>query len=141
MNPAVARALSITPQSSARDRTIDITTIGARTGRARRIEVWFYRVEGQIYLTTSPARRDWYANIVRNPAFTFHLKHDVRADLRAHGEPVTDHESRTRVFRSVIDDLNQPRNPAGISQPVEPLADWLNRSPLIHVTFPEGAHL
>lgn len=57
MDPRIEKALAITPSSSARERTIDITTIGARTGRQRRIEVWFYRVDGQIYLSSSPARR------------------------------------------------------------------------------------
>lgn len=138
MNPAIARALAITPASSARERTIDITTTGAKTGRQRRIEVWFYRVDGEIYLTTSPARRSWYANLLRHPRFTFHLTHGVRADLDAVATPVLDPARRVRVFVAIIDDLNQARNPAGIPQPVEPLDKWLTGSPLVHVTFPEG---
>lgn len=138
MHESVREALAITPATRARERTVDITTTGARTGRSRRIEVWFYRVDGEIYLTTAPARRDWYANIVRNPEFTFHLKHGVRADLRATGAPVLDAGHRERVFRSVIADLNQPSNPAGIPQPVEPLERWMSGSPLVHVTFTEG---
>jgi hypothetical protein len=59
MQPEIEKALAITPASGAPERTIDITTIGARTGRLRRIEVWFYRVDGQIYLSTQPARRSW----------------------------------------------------------------------------------
>jgi F420H(2)-dependent quinone reductase len=137
MNADVARALALTPASSSRDRTIDITTKGARTGRSRRIEVWFYRSDGRIYLSTAPARRDWYANIVANPEFTFHLKHRVRADLRAIGIPVLDVVERQRVFQSIIDDLNQPTNPAGIAQPVEPLSEWMAGSPLIRVEFVE----
>ena len=35
-------------QALAQDRTIDITTIGRRSGLPRRIETWFYRVEDQI---------------------------------------------------------------------------------------------
>ncbi|MWB97541.1 nitroreductase/quinone reductase family protein [Agromyces seonyuensis] len=136
----ITRALAMTPASSARERTIDITTIGARTGSARRIEVWFYRVDGEIYLTTSPARRSWYANLLRNPDFTFHLKHGIRADLHAHAEPIRDANTRAHVLGSIIDDLNQPRNPAGIPQPVEPLAAWLTGSPLMHITFPAGAN-
>ncbi len=136
MDESILRALAITPASSARERTVDITTIGARTGRPRRIEVWFYRVDGEIYLTTQPARRHWYTNIVQNPAFTFNLKHHVTADLPAVGTPVRDPGRRERVFRSVIADLNQPSNPAGIRQPVEPLETWLSGSPLVSVSFP-----
>ncbi|MDX3109057.1 nitroreductase/quinone reductase family protein [Nonomuraea angiospora] len=138
MDTEIREALAITPASPARERTIDITTIGARTGRPRRIEVWFYRVDGQIYLSTSPARRSWYANILANPAFSFHLKHRVRADLPAVGTPVRDRRRREAVFRSIIADLNQPWNPAGIAQPVEPLEEWMAGSPLVRVDFTEG---
>ena len=139
MDPDIERALAITPASSAHDRTIDITTTGTRSGRPRRIEIFFYRADGRIYLTTQPARRSWYANIVANPQFTFHLKHGVRADLDAVGTPVRDPQQREAVFRSIIDDLNQPTNPAGIPrQPVEPLVDWMAGSPLVHVEFDEG---
>jgi hypothetical protein len=139
MQPEIEKALAITPASRARERTIDITTTGARTGLPRRIEVWFYRVDGQVYLSTQPARRGWYANILRNPSFTFHLKHGVRADLPAIGTPVRDPQQREAVFRSIIADLNQPWNPAGIPQPVEPLEEWLAGSPLVRVDFIEGA--
>jgi hypothetical protein len=140
MDPEIERALAITPSSHARERTIDITTTGARTGKSRRIEVWFYRVDGRIYLSTSPARRSWYANIVANPEFVFHLKHGVRADLHAVGTPVLDRAQRETVFSSIIADLNQSWNPAGIRQPVEPLAEWMQGSPLISVDFPEGVN-
>ncbi|MFF2370753.1 nitroreductase/quinone reductase family protein [Agromyces sp. NPDC058110] len=138
MDPLISAALTITPASTARERTIDITTTGAKTGAARRIEVWFYRSDGRIYLTSSPARRSWYANIVANPEFLFHLKHGVHADLRAIGTPILDADERVAVFSSVIDDLNQPSNPAGIPQPVEPLDEWVNGSPLIRVAFEGG---
>lgn len=138
MDARIEKALAITPASHARERTIDITTTGARTGRPRRIEVWFYRVDGRIYLSSSPARRDWYANLVANPVFVFHLKHGVRADMRAVATPVLDAVRRRAVFASIIADLNQPSNPAGIRQPVEPLEEWVQGSPLISVDFPEG---
>jgi hypothetical protein len=135
MEPSIAAALAITPASSARERTVDITTTGARTGRPRRIEIWFYRAEGEIYLSSTPAQRAWFANIAAEPRFTFHLRNGVQADLPAVGTPVSDPEVRERVFRSIIADLNQPWNPAGIPQPVEPLDAWLVGSPLIHVVF------
>ena len=65
MRDDIRGALEITPASSARERTVDITTIGARSGRPRRIEIWFYRAAGRIYLTTTPARRDWYHSVCR----------------------------------------------------------------------------
>lgn len=135
MDNRIERALAITPASSAIERTIDITTTGAKSGRQRRIEIWFYRVDGEIYLTTQPARRDWYANLLANPGFTFHLKHGVRADLAALAEPVLDHNERRRIFTAIIDDLNQPLHRTYIAQPVESLDRWMSGSPLMHVRF------
>lgn len=135
MDDPVQRALAITPSSSAAARTVDITTIGARTGRERRIEIWFYRVDGEIYLTTQPARRSWYANLLQHPQFTFHLKNSVRADLPATAEPVLDREERRRVFEAIIADLDQPRHRAYISQPVQPIGEWMDGSPLMRVAF------
>jgi hypothetical protein len=37
-----------------RDRTIDITTTGRSSGRARRIEIWVYNVGGRVYLSGTP---------------------------------------------------------------------------------------
>ena len=135
MIPAVEAALAITPSSSSAARTVDITTTGARTGQPRRIEIWFYRVDGMVYLSGQPASRSWYANLVANPRFTFHLKNGLRADLAATAEPVLDADERRRIFSAIIDDLNHPRHGAYLAQPVEPLDDWVEGSPLIRVTF------
>ena len=139
MDDRIERALAITPASSAPARTIDITTTGAKTGRQRRIEIWFYRVDGEIYLTTQPAVRGWYANLLANPEFTFHLKNGVTADLPARAEPVLDAADRKRIFTSIIADLNQPLHRSYLSQPVEPLDEWMQGSPLMHVRFDDHA--
>lgn len=136
---AVRQALALTPASPTRARIIDITTTGRRTGRPRRIEIFFYRVQGRFYLSSgllSPP--SWYANLRADPEFTFHLKNGVRADLRAHARPVTDPEERRKVFTEVVADLNQPSNPGTIAQPTH-LADWLRVSRLVEVTFPDLA--
>lgn len=135
LDERVQRALAITQSSSASARTVEITTIGAKTGRERRIEVWFYRVDDEIYLTTQPASRSWYANLLRHPEFTFHLSHSVRADLPATSEPVLDRESRRRIFTAIVSDLDHPRHRAYIAQPVQPVDEWIAKSPLMHVTF------
>ena len=135
MIPTVEAALAITPESSSAARTVDITTTGAKTGRARRIEIWFYRVDGEIYLSSQPASRGWYANLLANPEFTFHLKNGVRADLAASAEPVLDDDDRRHVFAAIIDDLNHPRHSGYLAQPVEPLDEWIAGSPLMRVSF------
>ena len=109
----------------ARDRTIDITTTGRRSGLPRRIETWFYNVDGRIYLSGSPGRRDWYANLQADPRLVFHLKQNVRADLPARARLITDDEER----RAVV---------AGISRVLGRLDDvdgWVARSPIAEVEF------
>lgn len=134
MDDAIRQALAIDGSSPARDRTIDITTIGARSGKPQRIEIWFHRTGGKLYLSGLPGRRGWYANLMANPRFTFHLKNSVRADLPATARPITSEAERRRIFTAFVDDLNQPHNPAGIVQPIE-VEDWMAGSPLVEITF------
>ena len=102
MNDDVRRALAIDASSSLADRTIDITTIGRRSGQARRIEIVFYRLGDDIYLSGIPApkQRDWLANLAARPEFTFHLKHGVIADLPATATAITDPAERRRISPS-----------------------------------------
>ena len=112
-------------QALAKDRTIDITTIGRSSGLPRRIETWFFRVGDQIYLTGAPGRRDWYANLLANPDFTFHLKQSVAADLPARAAPITDPEERRAIFERILSDLGGTQD----------LKAWLEGSPLMSVSF------
>jgi deazaflavin-dependent oxidoreductase (nitroreductase family) len=121
---AAIRALRIGPDSSSAERTIDITTIGRRSGVPRRIETWFYRVDDRWYLTGEAGRRDWHANLRANPRFTVHLKHGVSADLPATGRPV-DEPTRRRVITAILDGLNRPQDSD----------EWLAGSPLIEIVF------
>ena len=66
---------------------IDITTTGRKTGEVRRIEIWFHNLDGRLFITGTPGKRSWYANLVAHPEFTFHLKEGVTADLPAHATP------------------------------------------------------
>jgi deazaflavin-dependent oxidoreductase (nitroreductase family) len=119
MNEHVQRAL-------ATDRVIDITTIGRKTGRPRRIETWFYRVDDGYFLTGSPGRRGWYANLLANPRFTFHLKESATADLPALADPVTDPTARREILTPILRDLGQPGS----------IESWMAGSPLVRVVFP-----
>lgn len=44
------------------DRLVDITTTGRKTGKQHRIEVALGHLDGQIYLSNSPGKRDRAAN-------------------------------------------------------------------------------
>ena len=130
----VRRALALTPSSTARERTVDITTTGRRSGAPRRIEVWFYREGDENYLSGSPGPRAWAGNLRADPSFTFHLKHGLEIDLPARGVIVEDDDERRRVFSHIVDDLNQPSNPARIQQPTR-LEDWVAGSPLVRIDW------
>lgn len=116
-------------QALAKDRVIDMTTIGKTSGLPRRKETWFHNVDGQVYLTGTPGKRDWYANMVANPAFTFHLKESVTADLAAHATPVTDPAERARVIARIL---------VNVGRPASDLPAWVERSPLVAVTFDDA---
>ncbi len=87
----------------ARGGTIDITTIGRKSGRPRRIEIVFHNIDGRVYISgqPSPTRRSWLANLAANPRFTFHLKGAVRADLAATARIIDDEDERRRVLAGV----------------------------------------
>src|SRR6267378_3982875 len=133
VDDAVARALDIGPDSSAAEHTIDITTLGRRSGIPRRIEVWFHRVDGRWYLTGVPGPRSWYANLRANPRFIVHLKHGVTAELPATARPV-DEATRRRVITAVLDLQNRPEIAARVSRR-QNRDDWLARSPLVEIVF------
>jgi deazaflavin-dependent oxidoreductase (nitroreductase family) len=133
VDDAVARALDIGPDSSRAERTIDITTMGRRSGLPRRIEVWLHHIEGRWYLTGVPGRRNWYANVRAHPRLIVHLKYGVTADLPAAAVPV-DQATRRRVITAALDLQNRPQLAAGISER-QSFDDWFAYSPLVEVLF------
>lgn len=83
--------------------TIDITTTGRRTGLPRRIEIVFFNFGGRLYISGMPGRRrrSWLANLEAHPAFTFHLKGRVSADLPATAREITDPTERRDILARV----------------------------------------
>ena len=96
MNVDIARALST-------DRVIDITTTGRVSGTPHRIEIWFFRVGDDLYLTGAPgAVRAWYRNLEAEPDFTVHLKQSLEADLPARAHRVTEPAEREAILRAIL---------------------------------------
>lgn len=83
------------PDELARHQTIDLTTIGRRSGRPSRIEIWWFRVDGRFVITGTPGPRDWYANVLANPEVTVHV---AGSDLPARAVPIQDPAARAAVF-------------------------------------------
>jgi F420H(2)-dependent quinone reductase len=135
---AITAALEIGPTAATQNRTIDITTTGAKSGEPRRIEIWFHQIEGRWYIGGVPPQvRGWYRNLESNAHFTFHLKGDVQADLSATARPITDPEERRDVFGKIIDSLTDP--PISLEFEPPPLEEWVKFSPLVEVTFDDFA--
>lgn len=82
-------------EALATQQTIQITTTGRRTGRLRRVEIWWFLVDGRFIITGTPGRRDWLANLNADPRLTLHLR---GRDIEATAKPVTDALFRRRVF-------------------------------------------
>ena len=106
--------------------TIDITTIGRRSGRPRRIEIVFHNIGGRVYISgiPRPEKRDWLLNLEAEPKFTFHLKGRVKADLPATARVIDDEAERRDVLAGVA--RNWRRND---------LETMVRYSPLVEVTF------
>ena len=98
-------------EALARDFTIDLTTFGRRTGRPRRIEIWYLYLDGAVYITGTPGPRDWFANVLSNASIIFHLKESLRADIPGRAEVVTDPELRRTVFHAPNSDWYRTMNP------------------------------
>jgi deazaflavin-dependent oxidoreductase (nitroreductase family) len=111
----------------ARPHRIDITTTGRQSGQPRRIELVFHVIDGRIIISGRPGRRDWYANLVANPAMTFHLTGPVSADLPAMARPITEPTERRQVMEAVTRNWNAE----------DRFDTFYRHSPLIEVTFPE----
>jgi deazaflavin-dependent oxidoreductase (nitroreductase family) len=111
---------------------IDITTIGARSGVPRRIEINFVQLAGSYYITGRPGRRrDWLANMKANPDFKVHLKHGVTADLSATAEEITDDDERADVLYRILTESwgNEPARARHL------LPRWVEGAPLVGFTL------
>ena len=108
---------------------IDITTTGRKSGEPRRIEIVFHAIDGGVYVSgfPRPQKRSWLANLEAHPAFTFHLKGNVKAGLPARARPVKDPAERRRLLAVVKESQESWKDVT--------LDDAIAMSPLVEVTF------
>lgn len=112
-------------QALKHDRLVDITTIGRRSGKPHRIEIAFHNFDGVLYISGIPGKRDWYANLMVHPQFTFHLKQSAHADLAARATPMTDEPTRRKVLAKIMKKWNRANE----------LEQAMKTSPLVQVEF------
>ena len=125
MDDRINRALT-------RGHTIDITTIGRRTGRPRRIEIVFHVIDGRIYISGMPRqdrKRAWLLNLESDPHLTFHLKGAVAADLPATARVITDPAERRRIAEWISTNAWKNQDPTFMAA----------YSPIIEVNFDDLA--
>lgn len=119
LEPAIRSALK-------HGHTIDITTTGRRSGEPRRIEMMFHSFDGHLYISGMPNpdhTRAWLQNMRANPAFTFHLKQLVQADLPASAREITEDPERREVMTRVAKVWRRDAEP------------MMTQSPLVEVTI------
>ena len=116
-------------QALARGHRIDITTIGRRTGRRRRIELVFHNLDGRIVISGIPfpgRTRGWIYNLEADPRITIHLKGPIaHADLEGTARVITDKEERRALLTGVARNWGRTDLDAMVAD-----------SPLIEVTIP-----
>ena len=118
--PEDIRSIFTTPE------VVDITTTSRKSGDARRIEIRLHALDGKLYITGRPGRpRSWYANMVAKPAFTLHLKQDLKRDLQCNAVPITEDGARRTVFELM---LAEEESMAHVN-----VAEWAKVAPLVEV--------
>ena len=99
--------------------TIDLTTTGRRTGKARRIEIALHNLGGRLLISGMPfagRTRAWLLNVRTEPGVTLHLRADPPIDVARRGP--RDHGSRRAARAAGADraDLG-PDGPRGHGRP------------------------
>jgi deazaflavin-dependent oxidoreductase (nitroreductase family) len=108
------------------DPTVDLTTIGRRTGQRRGVEIWMLDVDGRFFITGTPGRRDWLANVRHDPRVVVHLKREAHVDVDAEAHEVADEATRRRVLEHVT---------ARWYRSQAPLDELVATAPMVELTF------
>ena len=107
-----------------------LTTIGRRTDRPHRIEIWFAAEDGRMYLLSGGRdRSDWVRNLQANAQVTVELGVETRAGT-------------ARILQAGTAEDQQARDllVAKYATPTNTLDDWKRRSLAMAVEFPVDAN-
>ena len=108
------------------DPTVDITTTGRRSGHPRRIEIWMLDVDGRFFITGTPGRRHWLANLTADPRLVVHLKRRAHLDLDAQAIPVSDAPTRRQVLEHLSSHWYRTQ---------VPIDELIEHAPMVEVLF------
>ena len=87
----------MTVEELAATTVIDLTTTGRTSGQPRRIEIWWFHVDGRFVITGTPGPRDWFANVLADRRITIHV---AGHDIPGTATPITDPTQRRSVLTS-----------------------------------------
>lgn len=107
--------------------TCEVSTLGRRSGRSRRVEIWYVVVNGRIVLTGTPGVRHWLANLRQHSEAVLHLR-EPAGDLAVTAVEVTDQAARRHLAEQAW--LLQPWY---AEQPYS-VDDWVSSSPMVILT-------
>ena len=105
--------------------TFDISTTGRRTGQRRRIEIWYFLVDDELFITGTPGRRDWIANLRADPRMTIHVTAGVLVEADGRGEVIVEPTERRRIMERIIE--LEP----WYAEQGHALDEWVAASPLV----------
>ncbi|KRB45079.1 hypothetical protein [Terrabacter sp. Root181] len=107
--------------------TCEISTLGRRSGRVSRIEIWYVVVDAQIVLTGTPGSRHWLANLRGHREAVLHLGEPV-SDLQVVADEVTDPATRRHVVEQAW------RIQPWYAAQAYSIDDWVSASPMVTLT-------
>ena len=110
------------------ERTVEITTIGRRSGRPVRIEIWWFRFEDRFLITGTPGPRDWLANLQAEPRIVVHA---LGLDLPGRTRQVDDDGLRRRFFAQPDPEVEWYLANADVR-------DLVTRAPMVEVLLDGG---
>ncbi len=121
------------------ERTVDIVTVGRRSGLTRVTEIWTTPLYGRLFICGTPNAgkagvlhqpRDWFANLLARPEFVLRLKRGVEADLSVRAERIADRDLRRAI-------LGEPST-AYYRDRAMSFESALDHSPMVEVHFGAG---
>lgn len=107
--------------------TCELSTVGRRSGRSRRVEIWYLVIGRCLVVTGTPGARHWLANLRADPRAVLHLR-DPERDLPVTADEITDEDARRQVA------VEAWRLQPWYSEQPYTLDDWVAGSPMLTLT-------
>jgi deazaflavin-dependent oxidoreductase (nitroreductase family) len=104
--------------SAAREKEVEFTTFGRKTGKASRRIIWITNLDGKLYIRSGLGlTRDWPKNLVANKRGILHIAgNDVPVEARH----VTDPEEARAMHAPVKQKYNAERTSSKGDEPLTP---------------------